>query len=174
MYIQGVAISITAPPCCFRGVYATFDYVFYLYTLHTAFALCTLPDKTCFWIATLAKGVASARPLRVRRSTVNRKQAELALTVRLLSQPPPHNVAVVPFPFLSRRISRLIPLPLPLVWHWNKQFHEDEDSTTVVNLGTYARTEVKRANANPTHGESAQFPEARSAVRCVRRLACLG
>lgn len=91
-----------------------------------------------------------------------------------LTAPSPDSCS--PAPFLSTRISHL---DLPLSWHWD-QFHDNEDSTTaVINLGTYARTEVKRADANPnpnpnaspTPGESAQSPEARGAMR---PLPCLG
>eukprot|EP00752_Nemacystus_decipiens_P011291 g10034.t1 len=50
------------------------------------------------------------------------------------------------------------------------QFHENEDSTTVINLGTYTRTEVKRANTNtnanarPTEALVSDTPDAKRNV----------
>lgn len=100
----------------------------------------------------------------------SRKKAKLGLTGHLFSgQPHPQNT--VPC-FSPEEYHTLFS---PLSWTC-KQFHESDESTTAINLGTYTRTEVKRANANanasPTNDESAESTEAGGAMRPLTRKKC--
>ena len=135
---------------------------------------CTVPDGLLLdpvYINLGEKGWSFENPLSAGcQPKVGQTGPKFPAHLSLDRQLTPQNAAVAPFP-LSPEESHALTSTLSYFWH---QFHENEDSTVVINLGGYTRTEVKRANAiantnvSPTHDdESAESPKSEGAMRSL-------